>query len=124
MAAAAPGHMPGLFTPGAALLKLAVTALDVASPPGPGPLEYEEPRERYLPEVTSVVASSTATASTPCTPPPAWRPAARSAKRRRLVADPAVAVRRLRRCHLQPGRSRAPRGPGGGIARRSAARQG
>jgi hypothetical protein len=38
----------------------------------------------------------------------------RPAERCRLVADPAVAVRRLRRRHLQPCRSRAPRGPGGG----------
>ncbi len=33
------------------LLKLAVTALDLACPAGAEPLEYEGLRERYLPEV-------------------------------------------------------------------------
>jgi hypothetical protein len=52
VAAAAPSHVPGWFTPDVALLELAATALDVASPPGAEPLEYEGLRERYLPEVT------------------------------------------------------------------------
>ncbi|SHN61057.1 hypothetical protein SAMN05660350_01026 [Geodermatophilus obscurus] len=52
MAAAAASHVPGWFTPDVALLELAATALDVASPPGAGPLAYEGLRERYLPEVT------------------------------------------------------------------------
>jgi hypothetical protein len=52
MAAAASSHVPGWFTPDVALLELAVTALDVASPPGAESLEYEGLRERYLPEVT------------------------------------------------------------------------
>jgi hypothetical protein len=52
MAAAAPSHVPGWFTPDEALLELAVTALDLACPSGAEPLEYEGLRERYLPEVT------------------------------------------------------------------------
>jgi hypothetical protein len=52
MAAAAHNHVPGWFTPDEALLELAVTALDVASPAGAEPLEYEGLRERLLPEVT------------------------------------------------------------------------
>ena len=52
MAAAAPNHVPGWFTPDVALLELAVTALDLACPAGAEPLEYEGLRERYLPEVT------------------------------------------------------------------------
>ncbi|WP_448620533.1 hypothetical protein [Geodermatophilus sp. URMC 65] len=52
MAAAAVSHVPGRLTPDVALLELAVAALDVASPPGAEPLEYEGLRERYLPEVT------------------------------------------------------------------------
>ena len=52
VAAAAPSHVPGRFTPDVALLELAVTALDLACPAGAEPLEYEGLRERYLPEVT------------------------------------------------------------------------
>ena len=52
MAAAAPSHVPGWFTPDVALLELAVTALDLACPAGAEPPEYEALRERYLPEVT------------------------------------------------------------------------
>ncbi len=52
MAAAAPSHVPGWFTPDVALLELAVTALDLACPARAEPLEYEGLRERYLPEVT------------------------------------------------------------------------
>ncbi len=52
IAAAAPSHVPGCFTPDVALLGLAVTALDLACPAGAEPLEYEGLRERYLPEVT------------------------------------------------------------------------
>jgi hypothetical protein len=52
MAAAAPNHVPGQFSPDVALLELAVTALDLACPPGAEPLEYEGLREHYLPEVT------------------------------------------------------------------------
>jgi len=51
MAAAAPNHVPGQFSPDVALLELAVTALDLACPPGAEPLEYEGLREHYLPEV-------------------------------------------------------------------------
>ena len=51
MAAAAPSHVPGRFTPDVALLELAVTALDLACPAGAEPLKYEALRERYLPEV-------------------------------------------------------------------------
>ena len=51
MAAAAPHHVPGRFSPDVALLELAVTALDLACPAGAEPLEYEGLRERYLPEV-------------------------------------------------------------------------
>jgi hypothetical protein len=71
MAAAAPTHVPGSFTPGVALLKLAVTALDLACPAGAESPEYKGLRERYVPEVTSAAALSTATASPPRTPPPA-----------------------------------------------------
>jgi hypothetical protein len=52
MAAAAPSHVPGWFTLDVALLELAVAALDLGCPAGAAPLEYEGPRERYLPEVT------------------------------------------------------------------------
>ena len=52
MAAAAPSHVPGWFTPDVALFQLAVTALDLACPAGAEPLEDEGLRERYLPEVT------------------------------------------------------------------------
>jgi hypothetical protein len=52
MAAPAPSHVPGWFTPDVALLESAVTALDLACPAGAEPLEYEGLRERYLPEVT------------------------------------------------------------------------
>ena len=52
MAAAALSHVPGWFTPDVALLELAVTALDLACPPGAEPLVYEGLRECYLPEVT------------------------------------------------------------------------
>jgi hypothetical protein len=38
MAAAAPSHVPGRFTPDVALLELAVTALDLACPAGAEPL--------------------------------------------------------------------------------------
>jgi len=52
MAAVAPSHVPGWFTPDVALLELAVTALDLACPAGPEPLGSGGLRERYLPEVT------------------------------------------------------------------------
>jgi hypothetical protein len=52
VAAAAPSHVRGWFTPDVALLELAVTALDLACSVGAEPLEYEGLRERYLPEVT------------------------------------------------------------------------
>ncbi len=52
MAAAAPSHVPGWFTPDVALLELAVAALDLACPADAEPLEYEGLRERFLPEVT------------------------------------------------------------------------
>jgi hypothetical protein len=52
MAAAEPSHVPGSFAPSGALLELAITALDLASPPGAEPLLYEELLKRYLPEVT------------------------------------------------------------------------
>ena len=52
MAAVAPSHVPGWFTPDVAVLELAVTALDLACPAGAEPLEYGGLRERYLPEVT------------------------------------------------------------------------
>ena len=52
MTAAAPDHVPGWFSPDVALLELAVTALDLACPPGAEPLEYYGLREQYLPEVT------------------------------------------------------------------------
>jgi hypothetical protein len=51
-AALAPNHVPGQFSPDVALLELAVTALELACPPGDEPLQYEGLRERYLPEVT------------------------------------------------------------------------
>jgi hypothetical protein len=51
VAAAAPCHVPGRFTPDVAQLEFAVTALDLACRPGAESLEYEGLRERYLPEV-------------------------------------------------------------------------
>ena len=46
MTAAAPSHVPGWFTPDAALHDLAVSALDLACPASAEPLEYEGLRER------------------------------------------------------------------------------
>ncbi|RFU19931.1 hypothetical protein [Geodermatophilus marinus] len=51
MAAVAPSHVPGRFSPDVALLELAATALDLACPAGAEPLGYEGLRERLLPEV-------------------------------------------------------------------------
>lgn len=51
MVAVSPYHRPGSFTPDVAMLELAVSALDLACPPGAEPLAYEGLRERYLPEV-------------------------------------------------------------------------
>src|SRR3954469_17905527 len=51
MQAVAPAHVRGRFTPDVAMLELAVTALELACPPGAEPLTYEGLRERYLPEV-------------------------------------------------------------------------
>ena len=47
MAAAAPSHVSGWFTPDVALLELAVTALDLACPAGAEPLESEGLRESF-----------------------------------------------------------------------------
>ncbi len=44
--------MSSWFTPDVALLKLAVTALDLACPAGAARLEYQGLRERCMPEVT------------------------------------------------------------------------
>jgi hypothetical protein len=52
MADAALNHVPGRFSPDVALVELAVTAQDLACPPGAEPLEYEGLREHYLLEVT------------------------------------------------------------------------
>jgi hypothetical protein len=52
VAAAAPSHVPGWFSPDVALLEVAVTAFDLACPAGAEPLEYERLSERHLPEVT------------------------------------------------------------------------
>jgi hypothetical protein len=52
MIAITPNHVPGRFSPDVAMLELAVTALELACPPGAAPLAYEGLRERYLPEVT------------------------------------------------------------------------
>lgn len=52
LAAVAAADVAHRFTPDVALLELAVTALDLACPPGAEPLEYDGLRERYLPEVT------------------------------------------------------------------------
>ncbi len=44
-------HQPGHFTPDdVAILELAVTVLDLASPTGLPPLRYKGLRERFLPE--------------------------------------------------------------------------
>jgi len=51
MAAAAPSHVPGWFTPDVGLLQVAVTALDPACSAGASPLEYEGRRQRQLPDV-------------------------------------------------------------------------
>lgn len=49
--AVAPSDIRGWFTPDVAILELAVTALQLATPVGTQPLMYEGLRERYLPEV-------------------------------------------------------------------------
>jgi hypothetical protein len=49
--AVAPSEVPQWFTPDVAILELAVTALELATPPGTDPLVYEGLREQYLPEV-------------------------------------------------------------------------
>lgn len=54
LAAVAPCHQPGRFTPDVALLDLAASALAMATPDGSAPLKYEGLRERYLPEVPFV----------------------------------------------------------------------
>src|SRR5450759_19661 len=69
-AAVAPSEVPNWFTPDVAVLELAVTALELATPAGTDRLVYEGLRERYLPEVQFRGAPSTAVASTPCTPRP------------------------------------------------------
>ncbi len=51
LAAARPVVPRGDFAAGVAILKLAVTALDLAAPTGSSPLEYYGLRERYLPEI-------------------------------------------------------------------------
>lgn len=51
VAAVAPADVAHRFTPDVGLLELAVTALDLACPPGVEPLECDGLRERYLPEV-------------------------------------------------------------------------
>ena len=48
----APFDVHGWFTPDVAILDLAATALDLATPSGADALAYEGLRERYLPEVT------------------------------------------------------------------------
>lgn len=50
-AAVAPSEVPHWFTPDVAVLELAVTALELATPEGSDRLVYEGLRERYLPEV-------------------------------------------------------------------------
>ena len=50
-AAVAPSEVPHWFTPDVAILELAVTALELATPAGTDRLVYEGLRERYLPEV-------------------------------------------------------------------------
>ncbi len=51
VSAVAPFEVRGTFTPDAAMLELAVDALDLADVPGADLLEYEGLRERYLPEI-------------------------------------------------------------------------
>lgn len=50
VAAVAPAHVPRAGSPDAAILEMAVTALDLSSRPGPAPLQYEGLRQRYLSE--------------------------------------------------------------------------
>jgi hypothetical protein len=110
MAAAAPNHVPGQFSPDVALLELAVTTLDLACPPGAEPLEYEGLCERYLPEVRFRGRVEHRNS----------RYALYAAARMRgglqpdLLSDAGwwqtpLAVRGLRRRHLPPGSSRTPR---------------
>ena len=49
--AVATSEVPHWFTPDMAILELAVTALELATPAGSEPLAYAGLRERYLPEV-------------------------------------------------------------------------
>ena len=49
--AVTPSDVPHWFTPDVAILELAVTALELATPAGSEPLMYEGLREKYLPEV-------------------------------------------------------------------------
>jgi hypothetical protein len=104
VAAAAPSHVPGWFTPDVALLELAVTALDLACPAGAEPLEYVGLRERYLLEVTfrgrvEHRNSQYALYAAACM---------RGGLQPDLLSDagwwqtPPVAVRGVRRRHLQP----------------------
>jgi hypothetical protein len=101
---------PGQLTPDVALLELAVTALDLACPPGAEPLEYEGLCERYLPEVRFRGRVEHRNS----------RYALYAAARMRgglqpdLLSDAGwwqtpLAVRGLRRRHLPPGSSRTPR---------------
>jgi hypothetical protein len=108
--ALAPNRVRHDSAPDVALLELAVTALDLACPPGAEPLEYEGLREQYLPEVRFrgrvehrnsqyalyAAACMRGGLKPICSATPAG-------------GRPAVAVRDLRRRHLQPGSRRTPR---------------
>ena len=116
LAAVAPADVANRFAPDVALLELSVTALDLACPSGAEPLEYDGLRERYLLEVTfrgrvEHRNSQYALYAAACM---------RGGLQPDLLSDagwwqtPALAVRPLRRRHLQPGGGRAAGGTGRG----------
>jgi len=71
VASVAPCDVTGWFTSDVAILELAVTALDLASAPGPRRSRTRACARTTCPRLSSAVASKTAAASTRCTPPPA-----------------------------------------------------
>ena len=100
--AVAPHHVVGHFAPDAAMLEVAVSALELACPAGTETLVYEGLQERCLPEVTFTGRVGHrniqyALYGAACM----RRTAAGFASRRRLVAVPVVDLRGLRRSDLR-----------------------
>lgn len=70
VAAVAPSYVAGRFSPDVALLDLAVTALELATPPARRRSSTTASASAFCRRSSSAAGSSTATASTPSTRPP------------------------------------------------------